>query len=147
MSITPGPWRVGSWQGSCSKKHPGRDGHPGPGGADGCVYDYKFVEASGGDYMPGIAGPAEKMVVDTCYDSLSIKWDDAKLIAAAPDLAASCYEFLPILYRQLESININGADEGSVAFQMAKGRVDRMRDALAKSGYVPPQANPEGNVK
>jgi hypothetical protein len=56
-------------------------------------------------------------------------------------LEASCQEFLPILERQLASINPGGAAEGSIAFQTAKARVDRMRDALVKAGST---ANREG---
>src|SRR5258708_7057706 len=128
MSITPGPWRVGHWQGSCHKSHAGREGHPGPGGADGCVYDYKFVEGNGGDYyMPGIAGPgAQQMVVTTCYDSLSIAWDDAKLIAAAPDMAA-------VLERIVRTAEDHVAKANFVAVH--RQLIGEALTALLKSGY------------
>jgi hypothetical protein len=121
MTTTPGPWRIGSWIGSCHKMHGGRVGHPGPGGEDGCVYDYKFVEAASSDYyMPGIAGPgSQQMVVDRHYDSLSISWDDAKLIAAAPDMAAALWDV----------VRGNG--------QVPLAEIERIRVLLAKSGYVP----------
>ncbi len=57
----------------------------------------------------------------------------ANLMAAAPELLASCIEFLPILDRQLASINPGGAAEASQAYQFAKARVDRMRAAIAKA--------------
>jgi len=98
FSYTPGPWRVGTWAGHCRKPHPTRDGlHPGPGGADGCEYEYSFQLGSPDDhYMPGIAGPQSKqMVVDTSYDSLCIRWPDAVLISAAPEM----YEALRLVRR------------------------------------------------
>jgi len=58
---------------------------------------------------------------------------NARLIAAAPDLLAACTEFLPILERQLDSINPGGAAEGSKAFACATERVERMRAAIAKA--------------
>ena len=125
--ITPGPWRVGSWQGRCHKTHVGRDGHPGPGGVDGCVYDYDFVDGDGGYYMPGIAGPnPQQMVVDTCYDSLSISWDDAKLIAVAPDMASALWDV----------VKGNG--------QVPMAEIERIRILLAKSGYVPDGGGNDG---
>lgn len=97
FAYTPGPWRVGCWSGQCHKEHPGRSGHPGPGGADGCVYQHTFSPATPSDYyMPGIAGPeSQQMVVETHYDSLSIRWPDAVLISAAPDM----YEALKFVRR------------------------------------------------
>lgn len=62
---------------------------------------------------------------------------NAALISAAPDLFASCVEFLPILERQLDSINPGSAAEESKAFQVARGRAERMRDAVAKALATP----------
>lgn len=89
--FTPGPWRVGSWSGQCHKIHgDGRSGHPGPGGVDGCVYDHTFRPSEPGDcYVAGIAGPEpQQMVVEVSCDSLSMRRNDARLIAAAPDMYA-----------------------------------------------------------
>jgi hypothetical protein len=62
---------------------------------------------------------------------MQIDQDDLRDIMAERDaLAASCREFLPILERQLASINPDRAAEASSAFQVAKARVDRMRAAL-----------------
>lgn len=128
MSITPGPWRIGSWQGRCHKTHSGREGHPGPGGADGCVYEQEFVEGTRGEsYMPGIAGPgSQQMVVTTNYDSLSISWDDAKLIAAAPDLAA-------VLERIVRTAEAHVAKANFVAVH--RQLIGEALTALLKSGY------------
>lgn len=57
----------------------------------------------------------------------------AHLIAAAPDLLESCVEFLPILERQLASVNLGGIADESVAVQTAQARVNRMRGAIAKA--------------
>jgi hypothetical protein len=82
-----------------------------------------MVGASGVDYMPGIAGPeSQQMVVTTCYDSLSISWDDAKLISFAPDMAAALWDV----------VKGNG--------QVPLAEIERLRVLLAMSGYVP---NPE----
>jgi hypothetical protein len=64
-------------------------------------------------------------------DDLDTK--DAQIAA----LRASCEEFLPILDRQLASINPGGAAESSVAFQTASARVERMRAAVARSNGAP----------
>lgn len=96
FAYTPGPWRVGRWSGQCYKTH-AKDTHLGPGGPDGCVYEYTFQGAEPSDYyMPGIAGPkSQQMIVETNYDSLSIRWPDAVLISAAPDM----YEALKLVRR------------------------------------------------
>lgn len=96
FAYTRGPWRVGHWSGQCNKAHGGQT-HPGPGAPDGCVYDYTMRPGSVSDgYMPGIAGPeSRQMVVDTSYDSLSIRWPDAVLISAAPEM----YEALKLVRR------------------------------------------------
>jgi len=126
VSITPGPWRVGSWQGSCKKTHAGRDGHPGPGGTDGCVYEYKFVPVDD-YYMPGIAGPEPRqMVVETHYDSLSISRDDARLIAAAPVMAA-------VLERIVRTAEDHVAKANFVAVH--RQLIGEALTALLKSGY------------
>ena len=70
---------------------------------------------------------------DICVFRYSPSDADASLMIAAPELLASCVEFLPILERQLESINPGGAAEASAAFQFAKARVDRMRAAISKA--------------
>lgn len=125
--ITPGPWRVGHWSGSCHKTHEGRVGHPVPKGADGCVYDYVFSEGQSGDYMPGIAGPvSQQMVVSTCYDSLSISWDDARLIAAAPDMAA-------VLEKIVRTAEAHVAKANFVAVH--RQLIGEALTALLKSGY------------
>ena len=65
-----------------------------------------------------------------------IEWPHRPLHEAADTidaLVASCQEFLPILERQLAAVNPGGAAEGSIAFQTAKNRVERMRAALAKA--------------
>lgn len=58
--------------------------------------------------------------------------DRTYLLGLVKDLAASCEEFLPILERQLQSFNPDGAAEESKAFQFACARVERMRQALHK---------------
>jgi hypothetical protein len=122
--ITPGPWVVGYWSGSCNKVHPDRVGHPGPRGDDPCEYEYKLTNSE--DFMGGIAGPKpQQMVVGTCYDSLEISRDDARLIAAAPDMAQALWD-----------ITLGG---GHVPLT----EISRIRILLAKAGYVPPQVNPD----
>jgi hypothetical protein len=59
--------------------------------------------------------------------------DLGALLCAAPDLLASCVEFLPILERQLASVNPGGIAGASVAVQTAKARVERMRTAVLKA--------------
>jgi hypothetical protein len=39
---TPGPWFAGYWSGSCHKPEHSGTRHPGPGGDNGCVYDYEL---------------------------------------------------------------------------------------------------------
>lgn len=77
--------------------------------------------------MPGIAGPgSQQMVVTTNYDSLSISWDDAKLIAAAPDLAA-------VLERIVRTAEAHVAKANFVAVH--RQLIGEALTALLKSGY------------
>lgn len=79
MSMTPGPWKRGSWGGRCYKQH--RHGTA----EDPCEYTREF-RAPYDETDNHIAGPDGKMVVTTSYDRLCVSYDDARLIAAAPDL-------------------------------------------------------------
>jgi hypothetical protein len=92
MSHTPGPWKAGYWSGQCHiPEHVAARHHPG--GKGGCVYDPIFYpmeeDKYGGVSFVGIVNEAGETVVGTEYDALKISMDDARLIAAAPDLVAA----------------------------------------------------------
>jgi hypothetical protein len=65
--------------------------HPGPQGDDPCVYTLYLSDSK------GIAGPNGEMVVTTSYDELVISDDDARLIAAAPELLVALGNLLATL--------------------------------------------------
>lgn len=52
-------------------------------------------------------------------------------VDAVVELCGAASDFVPILERHLQIINPDGATEASEAFKMAKGRVDRLKAALA----------------
>ena len=86
-AFTPGPWRVGYRCGICRiPAHVKKGRHPGP---PGCVYVHEFWPGSV-DHVGGITSDVSTVdVVWTEYDELKIRPDDARLIAAAPDLYAA----------------------------------------------------------
>jgi hypothetical protein len=117
--FTPGPWRVGAWSGRCHKPSHQGISHPGPRGADPCVYTPEFVEG-----LYGIAAENGVHVVSVSCDELVMTEDDAWLMAAAPDLLAAlqlCYDHCRLYHREVEINNVGEA----------------VRAALAKAGAAP----------
>jgi hypothetical protein len=106
VSHTLGPWTAGYWSGACHvPAHVEARHHPGP---PECHYDYQLNPMTEDGSFVGIASTDPTAdVVGTAYDELKIRYADALLIAAAPDLLAALKRAVDTIYA-FHSIGLTG---------------------------------------
>jgi hypothetical protein len=75
-----------------------------------------------GEDVPGIVGPDVSYVVTTHYEELSIRWPDACLIAAAPDLLEALKEARRLLAECDTSLGVPDLSQFDAAIAKAEGK-------------------------
>lgn len=117
---TPGPWFQGSWNGYCRKPEHYLN-HPGPRGDNPCIYEY---EITGGEYFGKYVSAGTKenhiSVIDTSYDELSVRLEDAAFIAAARN-AIPALQLLLERLREAEKV-IDNLNVPSIAAEKYRQR-------------------------